>query len=554
MVQKIRLTAIGLLFILLTGLALTACGNRTVFNLGKKETGEEIFLGPERELLVAVNADGISHQLAFDSVWMNRSEFWGSLVFRGLLIADDNINDVETDMCEEYAVSPDGLSYVFTLQKDISWHDGKAVAMEDIVWSIETFLQVKESNGYVAQGLKKIRGAEEWIAGEADSLAGLEVDGNDLTIHLSQKEDNFLSCIAQLAILPSHCFTGMEVDEIYASDFWKMPIGNGPYRMISNEDGEAVLVINEQYTGKRPGIEQIRFKVVDPKNPGEFDFTLTSDPNVISRYQKNSAYKVVPTSNLYYRYLIFNLDCRSGDRDGRLDDEKVRRALMYGLDRRSIINNIYQDTAIVLDCGIPREDSWYIEKSEDTVGYRPTLAKKMLKEAGFDFNAPLILTRYNTDALSVKLLEDIAACWEAIGIKTEIIPINTGDTNRLFVEADWYDIALKNLSAVDYNEWYYEYSTENVLFSNLYQNRDGFDALLQSLDNSNWAYEKSMCYREIQNRENELVYKIPLAIVPQYVIYREEKLSIPLNEFPNMWYYYDLELAKWKITSSGSEK
>ena len=323
--------------------------------------------------------------------------------------------------------------------------------------------------------------------------------------------------------------------------------------MVSNENNEAVLVYNDQYTETHPGIQQIRYKVVNPTDPGEFDLTFTSDPEVVSRYQADPDYEVVPAANLYYRYLIFNLDCRTGERDGRLDDERVRQALMYGLDRRSIINNIYKGPAINIDCGIPEYDSWYVEKSDDEVGYRLALAKEMLMEAGFDFEEPLILTRYNSDELSVKLLEEIAGCWEAIGIKTEIIPVETTDTDKLFVEADWYDVALKNLAAVEYDEWYYEYSSKNVLFSNIYQNRDRFDALLQSLDDASWAYEKNMLYREIQSMETSLVYKIPLAITPQYVIYRKEKLDIPLKEFPNMWYYYDLSLAQWKIISNKTD-
>ena len=60
------------------------------------------------EIVVAVNIDGSFDELPFENVWLNRSRFWGSLVFQGLLIADENISNVKTDLCEDFIISTDG--------------------------------------------------------------------------------------------------------------------------------------------------------------------------------------------------------------------------------------------------------------------------------------------------------------------------------------------------------------------------------------------------------------------------------------------------------------
>ncbi|MGN0304654.1 MAG: ABC transporter substrate-binding protein [Lachnospiraceae bacterium] len=543
--HKKRVYAMLLLLILAVSQLLLACG--TAAASADEEKKGRVLPDSNQELLVVMNGNGTSSELIFQSVWLNRSKFFGSLLFRGLLIADENINNVKTDLCEEYAVSPDGLTYVFTIRNDVIWHDGEKFTPKDVVWSIENCLKAQETNGYVRKGLLEIAGAQEFIAGEAASISGLEVEGVDLTIHLAAEDRNFLPCVAQLAILPSHCFTNVSAEEIYTSDFWKMPVGTGPYKIISNENKEAVFILNESYTGKTPGIEQIRCRVVEDKELGDFDFTLTSDPDIISQYRKEAEYEVVQINNLYYRYLIFNLDCRTGENKGILEDEKVRKALLYGLDRKSMINNLYKGSALNIDCGVPEYDSWYVKKDDDEIGYGPTLSKKMLEEAGFDFEKTLVLTCYDTDELSMKILENTASDWEKIGVKTKIVTLTSDRAKELFVEADWYDIALKNLSAVNYAEWYYEYSGDNALFSNIMGKHNGFDVLLNDLDNSHWAYEKAMLYKEMQKLESELVYKIPLAIVPQYVIYRKDKLEIPDMDFPNMWFYFDLKLPQWKL-------
>jgi ABC-type transport system substrate-binding protein len=223
---------------------------------------------------------------------------------------------------------------------------------------------------------------------------------------------------------------------------------------------------------------------------------------------------------------------------------------MYGLDRRSIINNLYKSTAINIDSGIPSSDSWHLTQGEEVTEYRPALAKKILQEEGFDFDKTLVLTRYSTDDISVKLLNKIAESWAAIGIKTQIVPVEENATSRLFVDADWYDVALKNLAAVDYTEWYYEYSSENQLWSVVRQNRTEFDSLIESINISKWSYERKLLYEEIQEMETDMVYKIPMAIVPQYVIYRKDHIEIPDIEFPNLWYYFDLKISQWKFTDS----
>ena len=147
----------------------------------------------------------------------------------------------------------------------------------------------------------------------------------------------------------------------------------------------------------------------------------------------------------------------------------------------------------------------------------------------------------------LKLLEEIARCWRELGIKVEIIPIESDSTNKLFVEADWYDVALKNLSAVDYSEWYFEYSSENQLWSQILQERKEFDSLIDTINHSSYANELKLLYSEIQKMENKQMYKIPIAIVPQYVIYNQEHLYIPEMEFPNLWFYFDLDIADWSI-------
>ena len=500
----------------------------------------------EKEMVVAENISDSGESLAMGNVLLNRSNFWGGLVFRGLLIADEEINNVRKDLCTEYTISPNGMTYIFVLQDDLYWHDGEKLTVEDVVWSIETCLRFKEVNSYIQKGLRGIVGADMFMSGKMDYISGISVEENSITIKMSKPDNNFLASLAQLPILPKHCLEDVPVEELGSCEFWEMPVGSGPYKVVENRDNkEVILELNEDYSGKMPKIERIRYKFLENTETDEFTFAITSDPEVIEKFSQYPEYKVIKTGNLYYCYLYFNLDGRSEEESKRLHNKNVRQALFIGIDRENIIKEIYKGAATVIDGGIPSSDTWYQEKDADKVEYNPELAKRMLKESEFDFTKPMILTRYSQDDMSVQLLEKIAENWRQLGIKVEIEPIDAGDTDKLWVKPDWYDVGLKNLSAVDYSDWYYEYASENQLWSQIYHNRTIFDVLIAALKGTKWAYERSMLYNEIQSMEAEEMYKVPLAIVPQYVIYNKEELILPEMEFPNMEYYFDLNISQW---------
>ena len=241
------------------------------------------------------------------------------------------------------------------------------------------------------------------------------------------------------------------------------------------------------------------------------------------------------------------MDGRGSEAREDIKNNKIRQALSMAIDRERIIEDLYKDAATVIDTGIPESDKWHNWDEKNDLSYNPMAAKEILIHEKFDFSKPLVLTRYNSDELSVRLLEAIAEDWNAVGIKTEIIGIGSNETNKLWVDTDWYDVGLKNLSAVDYSEWYYEYSSENQMWSVIMKNRPVFNVLIASLDGTKWAYERERLYGEIQKMETEQVFKIPLAIVPQHIIYNSKNISIPDISFWNYYYHYDLTLSHWEI-------
>lgn len=329
--------------------------------------------------------------------------------------------------------------------------------------------------------------------------------------------------------------------------FWENPIGGGPYKVKERRDKEIVLEKNTDYNGRLPNIDIIRFVILD--NPGEdsFDFAMTSDPIMVKKYMEDSSYKVVRSNNLYYRYLMFNIDGKTGRTGELLKNQKIRYALYLGLDRKRIIDEVYQGAAIPINTGIEKDSFWYRVSEDEETNYNPEKARQILEEENFDFSETLVLTHYSHDEISLELINRIVQSWNQLGIQVDVVPIQSTQTDKMWVDTDWYNIGLKNLAAVDYSEWYYEYASSNPLWSKVLSGRTEFDSLVGKLNGSLWAYERKELYEQLQKRELECIYKIPLAIVPQYVIYNHTHLDIPRPEFPNLWYYFDLHIEDWEV-------
>ena len=59
-----------------------------------------------------------------------------SLIYENILAEDQNL-DTLPSLASSWTVSPDGMTYTFTLRTDVKFHNGKPLTLADVKWSIE---------------------------------------------------------------------------------------------------------------------------------------------------------------------------------------------------------------------------------------------------------------------------------------------------------------------------------------------------------------------------------------------------------------------------------
>ncbi len=195
----------------------------------------------------------------FEVPWQNLG-IWvhSKFAFDTILEADGSLTPIGGEMAESYEISEDGLTFSFTLKDGLTWHDGEPITADDIVWSIGAAAKFPVTHPVLQATLKKIEGADAFIKGEADKLAGVSAEGNKVTVKFATLDPNVLLSFSQFAPLPAKHFAGVDPLTLQQAPFWQKPIGSGPFKIdevVMND--YTTLVPFEGYHKGTPKIEQI---------------------------------------------------------------------------------------------------------------------------------------------------------------------------------------------------------------------------------------------------------------------------------------------------------
>lgn len=168
----------------------------------------------------------------FEVPWQNLG-IWvhNKFAFDTILEADGSLTPIGGEMADTYSVSDDGLTFTFTLKDGLTWHDGEPITPADVVFSIGAALKFPITNPVLASTLKKIEGAEAFVAGSADAVSGITTDGNTVTMKFATIDPNVLLSFTQFAPLPAKYFDGVDPLNLQQAPFWQKPIGSGPFKI-----------------------------------------------------------------------------------------------------------------------------------------------------------------------------------------------------------------------------------------------------------------------------------------------------------------------------------
>ncbi|MCP4385994.1 MAG: peptide ABC transporter substrate-binding protein [Hyphomicrobiales bacterium] len=252
----------------------------------------------------------------FEHPWLNPGIYvWSKVGFDHLLTADGSLVPSDVQLAESYDVAEDGMSVTFTMKDGLTWHDGEPLTADDVKWSIETAINVPGISPVFAKTFDSIEGAAAFKEGNADSISGISVDGNDVAITFGSLDPNFLLTFSQFPPLPKHLLDGVNPLEFQQNPFWQSPVGSGPFKIEEVQMNDFVRFVPfADYHGGVAKVDEIvaypsgenDANVLKNAAAGRLDFGFTKSVADVQALEDMEHMRVIPADIPYTRSLRVN--------------------------------------------------------------------------------------------------------------------------------------------------------------------------------------------------------------------------------------------------------
>ncbi|MFN2446002.1 MAG: ABC transporter substrate-binding protein, partial [Vicinamibacterales bacterium] len=196
--------------------------------------------------------------------------------------------------------------------------------------------------------------------------------------------------------------------------------GTGPYRVVSwKKDQEVVLERVDDHWHGTPATRRLIYRPIPEGaarvlalESGDVDIISRVPPPDLKRLEAGSNVTVIRTPSIGAQQFRFNLTKKP------LDDVRVRKAVSYAIDRRTIVDQLMTGFAVASTSALTPIMRGYANLGE--IPHDPEKAKALLREAGLanGFKTRIATTpRY---PMGVELAEAVAAQLKAVGIDAAI--------------------------------------------------------------------------------------------------------------------------------------
>lgn len=315
---------------------------------------------------------------------------------------------------------------VFTLHIDpkAAWHDGEPVTANDVAYTFRLCSSAEKAWLRQSINCKYYLGTDENGCEESeDSIQVVATDDYTVEFRLKEPADPisfFCRSLKDVFILPEHILGQHSDAEVADLDFWDAPIGSGPFKYVSQVDGESIeMTANENYHLGCPKFKTLVYKKMDQAAiaaamlSGDVDMTMSLSAMDIDTVQTSSDIVVESAPNYSYQSMVCNVYDPLLTRD-------VRVAIDKAIDKQAIVDQIYFGYAEALVSTFPSNAPYYDSNLPATT-YDPDGAKQLLEGAGWDSSNVLEMqVASGSDSNMTKALM-IQQDLEKVGIKTEIV-------------------------------------------------------------------------------------------------------------------------------------
>jgi len=364
-------------------------------------------------------------------------------------------------------VSPDGMTYTYTIKDGIMWSDGQPLTAEDVAFTLNLY---KSNHAYLPQNYLTL------IDGEVQAL-----DDHTIQFHTKQPTSLYSGEVAYMYdyILPKHIWSDPSIVGDRPKQYDNVPnVGSGPFIIQEFKTGEYIrMVRNPYWNGPKPYVDEIIYRIFKNEDAlaealkrGEIDLAYFSSPSIFDSLKTEPNIQTMNGTIPSFSEIGMNTGSAyqpktenytpHGDGHPALTDPVVRRAIRMAIDSETLTEKVLQGYGAPGDTIIPPvsvKGARWEPTGDERIPFDIQGANELLDQAGYkdtdgdgvremppgslDPGRPLEFRYFvrSNEQTSVDAAQFIKPWLEQIGIKANVEVVTSGRLGDI-INAGEYDL------------------------------------------------------------------------------------------------------------------
>ncbi len=359
------------------------------------------------------------------------------------LLARDNKGDFHPALATSWELT-DPTTMRFHLRQGVKFSDGADFTAEDVVFTINRVLDPAAAYAMLSR-ISQVQSATM-------------VDTYTVDIKTKTVFPTLLRALSDIIIEPKHYY-----DKAGAAGVEAHPIGTGPFVFQEWVPGDHyTLTVNKAYWGGAPKFDRLVIRTIPDGSTrvaslvaGESQIIEDVPIDLIEQVNDSGSAKVAEISTTVGLVLTFDPTIKP------FDNPQVREAFDYAINKPLILEQILKGQGEILQGQVLTKGVLGWNPDLKARPYDPDKAKKMLVDAGYDFNTPVPITTQNGKYVSdTDICNAVAGMLNQIGVKATVNIVEGGvfqqmsNAQKLGVlyMIGWYSVGDADFASVWYTK------------------------------------------------------------------------------------------------------
>ncbi|MFD1225930.1 ABC transporter substrate-binding protein [Pseudochrobactrum kiredjianiae] len=339
---------------------------------------------------------------------------WSSVatnIYDGLVYRGPDLKIVPA-LATSWEELDEGKRIRFNLRENVKFHNGEPFNAEAVKFTFERLLGDEGAKGPQRSNYVAIEKIEV-------------IDDKTVDFHLKATDPVLMTKLAGYgAMIVPPKYIQEKGDDFFNAN----PVGTGPFKLVSYKPKVGIqLEAFADHWGGAPKLSELEYRfITEPSTAvaelqaGRVDLVIppTIPIGMIQTIEADPKLAIVTTAGPTVYSLRYNT------RTGITADERVRKALILGVDRDTIIKSILGGQAEPI-ASLQGALSFGYDADMKPLPYDPEGAKKLLAEAGVKPGAAVQIDIRGNDATFNEVVQAVSSYLQIIGVNATIKPYET---------------------------------------------------------------------------------------------------------------------------------